>query len=260
MPYDDLTLVSRSHAGDRAALELLTQRYLRGLYTVALRMLGDPHAARTATHCALVGAHRQLARGQHDDGFFQVAHRLAIRHCLDILGAHELSRPTPPVAASEAATFADLTFDRRRERVQEAILQLSPDRRAALVLRHVAGLSYWEIAILADASRQDARTRLHAARQQIGEQLMAWPSPGDLSAADDALLQDAIDGELAYYARETRDRLLGEHPAAFARAGALRELGHLLNSLGPEEAPADVVASVLAEILGQGAGATPSSR
>ena len=57
---------------------------------------------------------------------------------------------------------------------------------------------------------------------------------------------------MAWLRSETaRDRLLGEHPAAFARAGALRELGHLLNSLGPEEAPMDVVPPVLEEVLRQ---------
>jgi RNA polymerase sigma-70 factor (ECF subfamily) len=239
--YDDITLAFRSHGGDRAALELLTQRYLRGLYTVALRMLGDPHTARTATHCALVGAHRH-----GDDGFFQAAHRLVIRHCLDILGEQE---PTLSIDASAQPGFGKLTFDQRRQRVQAAILQLPPDLRAPLVLRHVAGLSYAELAILVDSARQDARARLHTARQQLGQHLMAWPAAGVLPPADDALLQDAIDGELDYHARETRDRLLGEHPAAFARAGALRELGHLLNSLGPEEAPADVVSAVLAEVL-----------
>lgn len=246
--YDDITLVSRSHAGDRAALELLTQRYLRGLYTVALRMLGNRRTARDVTHCALVGAHRQLARLHRDDGFFQAAHRLVMRHCLDILGMKE---PGPPVDLTGRPAFAELTFDQRRERVQEAILQLAPHLRAALVLRHVAGLTYDEMAGLAESPRQVARICLHVARQQVGEILMGWPSAVGLSPADDALLQDAIDGELDYHARDTRDRLLGEHPAAFARAGALRELGHLLNSLGPEEAPMDVVPSVLEEVLRQ---------
>lgn len=244
--YDDITLVSRSQAGDRDALELLTQRYLRGLYTLALRMLGDPHAARDATHCALVGAHLQLARLRREDGFFQAAHRLAIRHCLNIL---EAKGPIPSVAPVTEPPFGTLTFDQRRQRVQDVILHLPSAQRAAIVLRHVAGLSYNEMALLGNASRHGVRACLHAARQRIGEQLMAWPSPADLPPDEDALLQDAIDGELDYYARETRDRLLVEHPAAFARAGALRDLGHLLNSLGPEEAPADVLPSVLAEVL-----------
>jgi RNA polymerase sigma-70 factor (ECF subfamily) len=245
--YDDITLVSRSHAGDRAALEQLTQRYLRGLYTVALRMLGDPRTARDVTHCALVGAHRQLARLHREDGFFQAAHRLVMRHCLDLLGVKE---PSPPIGTPGQPPFDRLTFDQRRERVQEAILQLAPHLRAALVLRHVAGLTYDEMAGLAESPRQVARICLHVARQQLGEILMGW-APVGLPPAEDALLQDAIDGELDYHARDTRDRLLGEHPAAFARAGALRELGHLLNSLGPEEAPMDVVPSVLEEVLRQ---------
>ncbi len=115
-------------------------------------------------------------------------------------------------------------------------------------MRHIAGLSYDETAITLDLSRETVRARLHMARQQLGMRLMAWPQHGALDPEDDQLLQDAIDAELDYRAREARDRLLAEQPDAHARASELRDLGHLLNSLGPEEPPADLTAQVLMQI------------
>jgi len=69
-----------------------------------------------------------------------------------------------------------------------------------------------------------------------------------LPPEDETLLQDAIDGELDYRGREARDRVLAAHTNAHARATALRDLGHLLNSLGPEEPPGDLTTQVLSQI------------
>jgi RNA polymerase sigma-70 factor (ECF subfamily) len=262
---NDLKLVARSQAGDREALEILTRRYLRSLYTVAVRMLGDPRAAREATHTAVAYTHRLLL-ARHRDRFFHAAHRLVVEECLDVLarqqeGQKEGQKEGSPAAGShgaadtgsdpaeEAARFRALTFDERRHRLQAAILQLPADRRAVLILRHVAGLSYNETAITLDLSRERVRVRLHAARQQLGVSLLAWPSSIALPAGDEALLQDAIDGELDYDDRAARDRLLAEHPEAHARAAALRDLGHLLNSIGPAEPPPTLATAVLEQIL-----------
>jgi RNA polymerase sigma-70 factor (ECF subfamily) len=255
----DVKLVSRSQAGDLAALELLVRRYQRVLYTVAIRMLGRPREAREATRVALVRTHALLAMRDPDYGFFHAAHRLLVDECLDVLRSELLPPERVPImhtladgAASDPAVFHSLTFDERRHRMHLALLQLQPELRAVVVLRHVAGLSYDETAITLDVSRATVRLRLHMARQQLGERLMGWSPLHILAAHEDALLQDAIDGELDYRAREARDRVLGEHPDAHARAAALRDLGHLLNSLGPAEPPGDLASQVLAQINGAG--------
>lgn len=255
----DESLVARSQAGDRAALEMLTRRYLRALYTVAVRMLGDPRAAREATQTALVHTHRLLLERHRDNGFFHMAHRLLVEGCLELLASQpdgsraavdQTLEEAVQEAVREATHFRELTFDERRQRLQEAILQLPPDMRAVVAMRHVAGLSYNETAITLNLSRQRVRARLHTARQLLGERLMAWSSRAGLSADEEALLQDAIDGELDFDDREARERLLGEHPDAHARASALRDLGHLLNSLGPSEPPATLAPAVLRQIAG----------
>ena len=56
---DDATLVKRTLAGDQAAFEGLVQRYQKVLYTVALRMLGNPDDAKDATQTAFVRAYEK---------------------------------------------------------------------------------------------------------------------------------------------------------------------------------------------------------
>jgi RNA polymerase sigma-70 factor (ECF subfamily) len=43
-----------------------------------------------------------------------------------------------------------------------------------IVLRHFAEMSYREIAELLDLPERTVKSRLHSARQQLGQQLLGW--------------------------------------------------------------------------------------
>ena len=55
---------------DQAAFEGLVQRYQKVLYTVALRMLGNPDDAKDATQTAFVRAYERLATFNEQSQFF----------------------------------------------------------------------------------------------------------------------------------------------------------------------------------------------
>jgi len=256
--FHDVTLVRRAQNGNMDALEQLVQRYQRVLYTVALGMLGDPGEAREATRAALLSTYARLSMPDRDCGFFSAMHRLLICECLDVLRdrpSQPADRPSQPGrvpivrdAAHDTRPIGSVTLGERRRQIQAALLQLTPESRAVVVLRHLAGLSYEETAITLGLPADAVRWRLHAARQQLGERLLAWPRHTTLRAEEEALLQGAIDGVLDPYECDARNRLVLENPAAPARAAALRELGHLLNSLGPADPPIDLAIQVLSQI------------
>lgn len=243
--------VGRSQWGDTAALELLVRRYHRVLYTVAFGMLGDADEAGEATRASLVRTYALFSMHDSGDGFYRSALRLLAHDCLGALksrhsrsegapGAREIGGVAPPLRS--------LSIDARRRRVHAAILQLLPELRAVVVLRHFAGLSYQETALTLGLSRATVRSRLHGARRQLGERLMPWHPCHTLRPDEDALLQSGIDGELNHLAREARDILVAERADASVRAAALRELAHLVNSIVPEKPPADIVSQVLAQL------------
>lgn len=64
----------------------------------------------------------------------------------------------------------------------------------------------------------------------------------------EALLQGALDNSLTADERARLARLLSESPEARARAAELDALAGLIESLGPADAPADLVDNVLAQI------------
>jgi DNA-directed RNA polymerase specialized sigma24 family protein len=215
-------------------------------------MLGDAAEAREVTRWALLGTCVRISQLDEASGFMRSAYRLLTDECLHVLRVGPVRLPGAPIAGGDpggsledAAAFRALTFDDRCARGRAAILQLLPESRAIVVLRHLAGLSYEEIAMTLDLPGERVRLRLHAVRQQLGERLLGWPRHSTLSASQDDLLQRHLDGALDADEREARERLLAVHADAPVRAAALRELGHLLNMLAPEEPPIGLTTQVL---------------
>jgi RNA polymerase sigma-70 factor (ECF subfamily) len=58
--------------------------------------------------------------------------------------------------------------------VQEALLRLSPDARAVVVMRHYGELSYEEIGAALGLPSKTVKSRLYSARQRLGELLLGW--------------------------------------------------------------------------------------
>jgi len=58
--------------------------------------------------------------------------------------------------------------------VKQAIANLPPEQRAALVLREFEGLSYQEVAHVLGASVPAIKTRIHRARLTIIRQTSSW--------------------------------------------------------------------------------------
>jgi RNA polymerase sigma-70 factor (ECF subfamily) len=54
------------------------------------------------------------------------------------------------------------------------LLQLTPEYRTVVVLRHFAGQSYGEIAEALAIPEKTVKSRLYSARQRLGELLLSW--------------------------------------------------------------------------------------
>jgi RNA polymerase sigma-70 factor (ECF subfamily) len=247
----DVTLVAQVRAGDMDVFRHLIEHYQRGLYTVALAMLGDVEEARRATRTALLHTYAWLSTRDPDYAFFSSTYRLLVSDCLDIL-MHRPSLPAGTGADIEtegsAVLFQRSSTDEQRCRMRAEILQLLPERRTIVVLRYLAGFSYEETCIILRVPSAWVRSQLHAARQQLGERLLAWSPRGTFSVEDETLLQGAIDGVLDYDECAAHERLLARRVDAPARAVALGELAQLLHALTSAEPPCDLARQVIAQI------------
>jgi RNA polymerase sigma-70 factor (ECF subfamily) len=170
---EDAAVVGRCLDGERNAYEAIVSRYQRGLFNVALRMLGNYEDARDATQTAFIKAYEHLDSFNPEQRFFNWLYRILKNECLNSLRGR---RPADPVSLGlPARTGTDPVETRERHQaVQSALLTLSVEYREVVVLRHFTDLSYDEIAATLGIPPKTVKSRLYTARQQLGGLLAEW--------------------------------------------------------------------------------------
>jgi RNA polymerase sigma-70 factor (ECF subfamily) len=169
----DTALIARCLGGEQDAYGAIVTRYQRGLFNVALRMLGNYEDARDATQNAFVKAYEHLDSFDPEQRFFSWLFRILKNECLNVLRAR---RPSQPVSLEmPSAGGADpVEVRERHQAIQVALMSLSTEYREVVVLRHYTDLSYDEIATALGIPATKVKSRLYTARQQLGELLVDW--------------------------------------------------------------------------------------
>jgi RNA polymerase sigma-70 factor (ECF subfamily) len=172
-----ITALARDLDGSFGALVLAHQDRL---YSIALRLLGDPRDAEEAAQDAFVRAHRALATYEPErildlrlrpwlativlnlcrSRLTRRAARAAIARPALSLDATELGTLEP--RADDAAEPGTTAVRRdSREAWATLLMTLPPAYRSAVVLRHVDGLSYPEVATALDRPEGTVKAQVH---------------------------------------------------------------------------------------------------
>jgi RNA polymerase sigma-70 factor (ECF subfamily) len=164
----DSVLVVRAANGDIDAYELLVRRYQLPIYRHCLNMLGNEGDAAEAAQDVFFTVWRSLSRFRGDSAFSTWLYRIATNRCLKALRR----RPQPTIPLVEQTTSLGLPekeFEGKEadELVARAVASLTPQQRAALLLREVEGLTYEQIAKVLGVSVAAVKSRLNRARMEI---------------------------------------------------------------------------------------------
>ena len=171
----DADLVSRAQSGRLDAFEELVRRHRVATYRIALRMLGDESDAEDATQDAFVQAWRKLGGFRADAAFSTWMYRIVTNRCLNMLRARRRTEPLPDdreAPASRPDRIAEARW--QVEDLKLAILRLTPEQRAPLVLRELQGCTYEEVAESLDISIPAVKSRLHRARLELLAAMGSW--------------------------------------------------------------------------------------
>jgi RNA polymerase sigma-70 factor (ECF subfamily) len=174
---EDRALVRLSLAGQTEAFGVLVVRYQKVIYTVALRMLGNPEDARDATQDTFVRAYQSLATFDPHFRFYSWMYRIAVNECLNVTRDRRPKAPLDAEMAGGGSPYDATLSAEQRQQIDAALLRLTPEQRAVTVLRHFAGQSYGEIAEALVIPEKTVKSRLYAARQRLGELLLGWKEP-----------------------------------------------------------------------------------
>ena len=157
----NVELVDKAREGDANAFDALFQRHKRFVFNICLGILGSGEDAADATQDAFIHAHGRLKGFRGGASFRTWLYRIAVNCAVDLARKRKRSG----IAGLEAADSA--WSGSENDRVWEAILELPPDMRAALVLFYFNDLSGKELAEALGCSSGAARVRLHRARKSF---------------------------------------------------------------------------------------------
>ena len=174
---DDAYLVAQAKEGYLDAYELLVRRHAAMAYRVALRLTGDHHDAQDVVQEALVAAWQKLAGFNANSSFSTWLYRIVTRRAinkvtrsrvagsLDLLGEIAYPGSGPETQAERHQTADALT---------RALAALPLPQRVVIVLHHLEGLSYGEVASVTGSTVPAVRSQLFRARRALAAELEEW--------------------------------------------------------------------------------------
>lgn len=190
---DDREIVLLALEGRERGFKELVRRYERPIFSLVFRMVRDRELAEDLAQEAFVKVFRAL--DQYDPAhrfsswLFKVAHNVAVDHLrrkqLDTVSIDGSPHGDPADGSRDSGISLPSTlespeeFTENRElgdRIEQAIGRLRPDYRAAVLLRHVEGYSYEEVAEIMEVPLGTVKTYIHRARGELRTILAGVPT------------------------------------------------------------------------------------
>ena len=168
----DRVLVRRYLDGERAAGDELVNRYHSSVFNVSLRMLGNVQDAEDVTQTTFGNAFAALDSYDPKYRFFSWIYRMTFNESLNTLKRRRNVVSLDGSFDVPAADGASESAAEAEERVGRALLELKPDDRAVVVLRHFVSFSYEEISDVLGVPVKTVKSRLFTARERMRQSLL----------------------------------------------------------------------------------------
>lgn len=186
MHQDEKSLVEALHRGEKRACDDLVERYRDRIYSVALRLTGNPTEAEEILQETLISACRGAEAFEGRSSLTTWLHRIAVNNNLmrqrrNQLATVSIDSPEgedglPSLQLPDQAwnpEHVTLT-DELYQKMDEAVGSLPQQLRSVFVLRDLHHLSTKEVAQTLNLSPGNVKVRLHRARQLLREQLAGY--------------------------------------------------------------------------------------
>jgi RNA polymerase sigma-70 factor, ECF subfamily len=173
-------LIARAQQGDEAAFAALFETHRRRVYSLCLRMTGDPAEAEDLSQEAFLQLFRKIGTFRGESAFSTWLHRLVVNVVLMHLrrrGIQQVplddsnSSQEEPVKREYGDDDKRLMGSIDRISLDNAIAELPPGYRAVFVLHDVEGYEHNEIAQIMNYSIGNSKSQLHKARLKLREHL-----------------------------------------------------------------------------------------
>jgi RNA polymerase sigma-70 factor, ECF subfamily len=180
----DQEIVALAREGREAAYRELIRRYERPVFSLILRMVRDRQLAEDLAQETFIKALNAISTYRPEFKFsswiFKIANNAAIDHLrrreVDTLSLDGAPHATTPedieatalqVGDKSETPLAELEARELGTAIERAIGRLRPEYRSCILLRHVEGMAYEEIAQLLDLPLGTVKTYIHRARHEL---------------------------------------------------------------------------------------------
>jgi RNA polymerase sigma-70 factor (ECF subfamily) len=184
----DADVVALAQKGREAAFREIVRRYERPVFSLVFRMVRDRETAEDLSQDTFVKVLNHIDRYQPEfklsSWLFKIAHNVAIDHLrkrrlptISMSGspsattADEIEASSFDVGARGESALEELESRELGEAIERAIARLRPEYRSCIMLRHVEGRSYEEIAATLDLPLGTVKTYIHRARHELRDAL-----------------------------------------------------------------------------------------
>ena len=176
----DSQLIARAQKGDEVAFAALFEAHKRRVYSLCLRMIGDPTEAEDLAQEAFLQLFRKISTFRGESAFSTWLHRLVV----NVVLMHLRKKGLQVVPLEETDNSQEEPIkreygddDRRllgsvdRIVLSKAIEQLPPGYRSVFILHDVEGYEHNEIAQIMNCSVGNSKSQLHKARLKLRDAL-----------------------------------------------------------------------------------------
>ncbi|MBO8171480.1 MAG: RNA polymerase sigma factor SigW [Bacillaceae bacterium] len=180
MDHVEKRLVNRIKEGDHRAFEEIVELYKEKIYQLSYRMLGNREEAEDAAQETFLRVYSNIGKYDDNHKFSTWIYRIASNLCIDRIRKRkpQYSLDAELSGTDERTLYATLP-DRTRtpeeeaisgelqQKVQQAILSLSPTYRSIMILKYIHDLSLKEISEIVDLPVSTVKTRIHRGREAL---------------------------------------------------------------------------------------------
>lgn len=163
-------------------LEILYERYKKYVYTLAYRYAGNKEDALDLTQEVFVSIFKSLDNFKEELSILPWVKRITVNKCLNFVRdrkeALSLNQTIDDgsemqdLIRSPETTESKVQYLDTKQALDAAIIKLPPEERMAVILRHMKGMKYEDIARTMDVPLGTLKTLLHRGRKTIKESMV----------------------------------------------------------------------------------------
>lgn len=183
---DAVELVALAKQGDMDAFEALILQHEKIVYNIAFRMMDGGEDVKDMAQEVFLKVYRNLERFDGKSAFSTWIYRIAVNTCIDEIRkrkgkqTYSLDAELEDEDGNYKKQFADeggrpeeeMLRKELRGEVLAALETLSPEHKAAVILRDIRGYSYEEIAEMMQMPLGTVKSRISRGRAQLKEEIL----------------------------------------------------------------------------------------